>query len=57
MSRTRAFCTATNTEDTNLAHFLLTCAAAIPAIISGGIAERARFWPQLIATAVVVGFV
>ncbi len=37
--------------------FLLTFAAAIPAIISGGIAERARFWPQLIATAVVVGFV
>jgi Amt family ammonium transporter len=28
-----------------------------PAIISGGIAERARFWPQLIATAVIVGFV
>jgi Amt family ammonium transporter len=28
-----------------------------PAIISGGIAERARFWPQLIATAVVVGFI
>jgi Amt family ammonium transporter len=37
--------------------FLLTFAAAIPAIISGGIAERARFWPQLIATAVIVGFV
>lgn len=37
--------------------FLLTFAAAIPAIISGGIAERAKFWPQLIATAVVVGFV
>ena len=37
--------------------FLLTFAAAIPAIISGGIAERARFWPQLLATAVVVGFV
>jgi len=37
--------------------FLLTFAAAIPAIISGGIAERSRFWPQLIATAVVVGFV
>lgn len=32
--------------------FLLTFAAAIPAIISGGIAERAKFWPQLIATAV-----
>jgi Amt family ammonium transporter len=37
--------------------FLLTFAAAIPAIISGGIAERARFWQQLIATAVIVGFV
>lgn len=37
--------------------FLLTFAAAIPAIISGGIAERARFMPQLIATAVIVGVV
>jgi Amt family ammonium transporter len=37
--------------------FLLTFAAAIPAIISGGIAERAKFWPQLIATAVLVGVV
>ncbi len=37
--------------------FLLTFAAAIPAIISGGIAERAKFWPQLIATAVIVGVV
>ena len=37
--------------------FLLTFAAAVPAIISGGIAERARFWPQLIATAVIVGVV
>ena len=37
--------------------FLLTFAAAIPAIISGGIAERARFWPQLLATAVIVGVV
>ncbi len=37
--------------------FLLTFAAAIPAIISGGIAERAKFWPQLIATAVIVGFI
>jgi ammonium transporter, Amt family len=35
--------------------FLLTFAAAIPAIISGGIAERARFGPQLLATAVIVG--
>ena len=37
--------------------FLMTFAAAIPAIISGGIAERAKFWPQLIATAVIVGIV
>jgi Amt family ammonium transporter len=37
--------------------FLLMFAAAIPAIISGGIAERARFIPQLIATAVLVGLV
>lgn len=35
--------------------FLLTFAAAIPAIISGGIAERAKFHPQLIATALLVG--
>ena len=37
--------------------FLLTFAAAIPAIISGGIAERAKFNPQLVATFVLVGFV
>ncbi|CAM8668768.1 AmtB Ammonia permease [Oxalobacteraceae bacterium] len=37
--------------------FLLTFAAAIPAIISGGIAERARFNPQLVATALLVGLV
>ncbi len=37
--------------------FLLTFAAAIPAIISGGIAERAKFHPQLIATFMLVGFV
>ncbi|WP_396271329.1 ammonium transporter [Ideonella sp.] len=37
--------------------FLLTFAAAIPAIVSGGIAERARFGPQLIATAVIVGVI
>jgi len=37
--------------------FLLTFAAAIPAIVSGGIAERSRFGPQLIATAVLVGLV
>lgn len=37
--------------------FLLTFAAAIPAIISGGIAERAKFHPQLMATFLLVGFV
>jgi len=37
--------------------FLLTFAAAIPAIISGGIAERARFYPQLVATALLVALV
>ncbi|MEY2777453.1 MAG: hypothetical protein RLY30_1551 [Pseudomonadota bacterium] len=37
--------------------FLFTFAAAIPAIISGGIAERARFVPQLVATAFMVGLV
>jgi len=37
--------------------FLLTFAAAIPAIVSGGIAERARFNPQLAATFVLVGLV
>lgn len=37
--------------------FLLTFAAAIPAIVSGGIAERAKFNPQMAATFMVVGFV
>jgi Amt family ammonium transporter len=37
--------------------FLLTFAAAIPAIVSGGIAERAKFNPQLCATFLLVGFV
>lgn len=37
--------------------FLLTFAAAIPAIISGGIAERAKFYPQLAATFVIVAFI
>ncbi|MBI3221485.1 MAG: ammonium transporter, partial [Nitrosomonadales bacterium] len=37
--------------------FLLTFAAAIPAIVSGGIAERAKFHPQLAATFMLVGFV
>ncbi|PHP68510.1 ammonium transporter [Zhengella mangrovi] len=37
--------------------FLTTFAAAIPAIISGGIAERMRFLPQCFATAALVGLV
>ena len=35
--------------------FLATFAAAVPAIISGGIAERAKFGPQCVATALIVG--
>jgi Amt family ammonium transporter len=37
--------------------FLLTFAAATPAIISGGIAERGRFYPQLIASFLIVALV
>ena len=37
--------------------FLLTFAAAIPAIVSGGIAERAKFNPQLAATFALVAFI
>jgi Amt family ammonium transporter len=37
--------------------FLLTFAAAIPAIISGGIAERARFYPQIVASIILVALV
>ncbi len=37
--------------------FLLTFAAAIPAIISGGITERVRFWPNALATLILVGLV
>jgi len=37
--------------------FLLTFAACIPAIISGGIAERAKFWPQVVAGGIFVGLV
>ena len=35
--------------------FMLCFAACIPAIISGGIAERAKFWPQVIAGAIFAG--
>jgi len=37
--------------------FLATFAAAVPAIISGGIAERAKFWPQVLAASVIVGLI
>ena len=37
--------------------FLLTFAAAVPAIISGGVTERIRFWPNALATAILVGLV
>lgn len=37
--------------------FLLTFAAAVPAIVSGGIAERARFWPQVAATFLIVALI
>ena len=37
--------------------FLLTFAAAVPAIVSGGIAERMRFWPQTIAAFLLVALV
>jgi Amt family ammonium transporter len=37
--------------------FLATFAAAVPAIISGGIAERARFWPQVLTAAIIVGLI
>jgi Amt family ammonium transporter len=37
--------------------FLLTFAAAVPAIISGGVTERIRFWPNVLATVVLVGLV
>nr|WP_232349070.1 ammonium transporter [Neptunomonas qingdaonensis] len=37
--------------------FLMTFAAAIPAIVSGGIAERAKFWPVLLASTLTVAFI
>jgi Amt family ammonium transporter len=45
------------TQGYDLVHyfFLLCFAACIPAIISGGIAERAKFWPQVVAGAIFVG--
>ncbi|WP_046079599.1 ammonium transporter [Halomonas sp. HG01] len=49
--------TAGNGYDLVKFFFLMTFAAAIPAIVSGGIAERARFYPMLFAAAVIVGVV
>ncbi len=37
--------------------FLVTFAAAVPAIISGGIAERMKFLPQCLATGLIVAIV
>lgn len=37
--------------------FLLTFAAAIPAIISGGVTERIRFWPNALATVLIVALI
>jgi Amt family ammonium transporter len=37
--------------------FLLTFAAAIPAIISGGITERVRFWPNALATVLIIALI
>ncbi|HXH64908.1 MAG TPA: ammonium transporter, partial [Mariprofundaceae bacterium] len=37
--------------------FLLTFAAAVPAIISGGVTERIRFWPNVLATSILVGLI
>jgi Amt family ammonium transporter len=47
------------TQGYDLVHyfFLLCFAACVPAIISGGIAERAKFWPQLAAGAIFVALV
>jgi len=48
-----------NTNGYEMVHFffLLTFAAAIPAIISGGITERIRFWPNVLATILIVSLV
>ena len=37
--------------------FLLTFAAAVPAIISGGVTERVRFWPNALATILIVALI
>ncbi|MDD5675853.1 MAG: ammonium transporter [Chitinivibrionales bacterium] len=37
--------------------FLLSFAACVPAIISGGVAERMKFWPQFFAGAIGAGLI
>jgi len=56
---TMGFIDQTSVPGFDLMHFffLLTFAAAIPAIISGGIAERAKFWPQVIAGGIFAGII
>ena len=49
--------TASNGYDLVKFFFLLTFAAAVPAIVSGGIAERARFYPILLASTLTVAFI
>ena len=51
--------TGTNNTGFDFVHFffLLTFAACIPAIISGGIAERSKFGTQVLAGAIFVGLV
>ena len=49
--------TAANGYDLVKFFFLMTFAAAIPAIVSGGIAERAKFYPMLIASGLIVAFI
>ena len=57
LGKTEGAAFAANGYDLVKFFFLATFAAAIPAIISGGIAERAKFWPQLIATSILVGLI
>ncbi|MDQ6975179.1 MAG: ammonium transporter [Mariprofundaceae bacterium] len=48
-----------NSNGYELVHFffLLTFAAAIPAIISGGVTERISFWPNVVATVLLVALI
>lgn len=36
---------------------LVTLATAVPAIVAGSVAQRARFWPQLASTALIAGVI